>query len=186
MAVPGDAANIKLTVPEDVALARRIAAGAGRVASGFDSHPFGPLDGLRLGAIEIADAPRLHGHSDGDVVLHALCDALLAAAGLGDLGRLFPASDPVASGVESRTLLVAVIERLAGAGLRPMAADITILAGRPRLGAARLEAMRHRLAGELGLHPSAVSVKAASGNLSGAEGAGNAISASCLVTVGPT
>ena len=91
---------------------------APRYATGSDSHPFGPGDGLRLGGIEIAGAPRLWGHSDGDAALHAICDALLAARGLGDLGRAFPAGDPATRGIDSRELLRAVVERLAGARAR--------------------------------------------------------------------
>ncbi|MFV2063106.1 MAG: 2-C-methyl-D-erythritol 4-phosphate cytidylyltransferase, partial [Chloroflexota bacterium] len=104
--VPGDAANMKVTLPEDLVLARRMAhEGAGqRVALGADSHPFGPEDGLRLGGLLMAAAPRLYGHSDGDVVLHALCDALLAAAGMGDLGRLFPPGQQATHGIDSREL----------------------------------------------------------------------------------
>jgi 2-C-methyl-D-erythritol 4-phosphate cytidylyltransferase/2-C-methyl-D-erythritol 2,4-cyclodiphosphate synthase len=183
--VPGDAANMKVTVPEDLELARRLA-GEGRrerVAHGFDSHPFGPADGLQLGGLLIEGAPRLHGHSDGDVVLHALCDGLLAAAGLGDLGRLFPSGEASTRGIESGELVAEVIERLAAAGLEPTTADLTITAARPRLGGSRLDAMAERIAGMLGIQPGRVSVKATSGNLAGDEGAGRVISATCLVGV---
>ena len=123
-AVPGEATNLKVTHPDDVTLARSIAAARGghagpRYATGSDSHPFGPGDGLRLGGIEIPAAPRLWGHSDGDAALHAICDALLAGAGLGDLGRAFPAGDPATRGIDSRELLAAVVARLASAGMAP-------------------------------------------------------------------
>ena len=183
--VEGEVANIKVTLPEDLALARRLA-GAGRgqrVALGWDSHPFGPGDGLRLGGLRIDDVPQLHGHSDGDVVLHALCDGLLAAAGLGDLGRLFPSGERATRGIDSRALVADVLSRVERAGLVADSIDVTILGARPRLGGHRLDAMAAVLASLTGLAPGRVSVKAASGNLAGDEGAGRALSASCLVSV---
>jgi 2-C-methyl-D-erythritol 4-phosphate cytidylyltransferase / 2-C-methyl-D-erythritol 2,4-cyclodiphosphate synthase len=184
-AVPGDPANVKVTRPEDLDLVRRLAAGAHapRSATGWDSHPFGPQDGLRLGGVEMPEAPRLHGHSDGDVVLHALCDGLLGAAGLGDLGRLFPSGDPRTRDADSRALLASVVDRVGQAGWRPSSADVTIVGARPRLGGARLERMRASIADGLGLAIEAVSVKASTGNLGGAEGAGRVVTASCLVSV---
>ena len=113
--VPGETTNLKVTMADDLALARAIADGAAprvRYAGGSDSHPFGPADGLRLGGIGIDEAPRLAGHSDGDVALHAICDALLAASGRGDLGRLFPAGDPATRGIDSRDLLREVVEQM--------------------------------------------------------------------------
>ncbi len=183
--VPGDSANIKVTLPEDLALARRLAAAASgqRVTHGSDSHPFGPMDGLRLGGLLIEGAPRLHGHSDGDVVLHALCDALLAACGDGDLGRLFPSGERATRDIDSRELLAEVMTRVAQAGLRVGDADVTILGARPRIGARRLDDMAANIASAVGAEPGRVSVKAATGNLSGDEGAGRVISASCLVSV---
>lgn len=183
--VPGDAINIKVTVPEDLELARRLAGEPrrGRVAQGFDSHPFGPGDGLRLGGLRIDDAPRLHGHSDGDVVLHALCDGLLAASGAGDLGRLFPSGAADTRDIDSRRLLDEVLRRVHDAGLAPMTADVTITGSRPRLGGQRLDAMAERIADLMGIGRGDVSVKAASGNLSGDAGAGRVISATCLVEV---
>jgi 2-C-methyl-D-erythritol 4-phosphate cytidylyltransferase/2-C-methyl-D-erythritol 2,4-cyclodiphosphate synthase len=185
-AVAGEATNLKVTLPDDVRLARAIAradAPFPRFATGYDSHPFGPDDGLRLGGIEIPGAPRLWGHSDGDAALHAICDALLAGAGMGDLGRAFPAGDPATRGIDSRELLAAVVSRLAGAGLAPVSIDLTITGARPKLGGARLDRMRAVIAGVVGLPPGAVSVKAATGNLAGEEGAGRTISASALAGV---
>jgi 2-C-methyl-D-erythritol 2,4-cyclodiphosphate synthase len=185
--VPGEATNMKVTLPEDLALARRMVGDGdiARVAHGSDSHPFGPQDGLRLGGISLDGAPRLYGHSDGDVALHALCDALLAAAGMGDLGRLFPAGDARTRGIDSRALVADVVARLDEARLATQSADVTILAARPRLGAERLDAMAGEMASLLRLPTQRVSVKAATGNLSGDEGAGRAISATCLVSVAP-
>ena len=183
--VPGDSMNIKVTTPEDLALARRLAGnGAGqRVTLGTDSHPFGPGDGLRLGGLLIEGAPRLHGHSDGDVVLHALSDALLAASGGGDLGRLFPSGERATRGIDSRELLPTVMRQVDTAGLVVASVDVTILGARPRLGGQRLDDMAGMVAELVGVDPGQVSVKAATGNLSGDEGAGRVISASCLVSV---
>jgi 2-C-methyl-D-erythritol 4-phosphate cytidylyltransferase/2-C-methyl-D-erythritol 2,4-cyclodiphosphate synthase len=183
--VPGDADNIKVTLPEDVLLARRLAGedAASRVTLGTDSHPFGSGDGLRLGGMHIEGAPQLHGHSDGDVALHALCDALLAASGGGDLGRLYPSGERHTRGVDSRELVLAVRHRFEAAGVLLTGVDLTILGARPRLGAKRLDEMAAVIADLVGLDPARVSVKAATANLSGDEGAGRVISASCLVSV---
>ena len=153
-----------------------------RVGFGTDGHPFGPGEPLRLGGITIDGAPRLHGHSDGDVVLHAVADALLGAAGLGDLGRQFPAGPETPAGIASADLLGAVVARLAGSGYRPSSVDLTIVAGRPRL-AGRLDEMRAAIADLLGLALERVNVKASSGNLEGWEGAGRGISASAVAVV---
>jgi 2-C-methyl-D-erythritol 4-phosphate cytidylyltransferase/2-C-methyl-D-erythritol 2,4-cyclodiphosphate synthase len=183
--VPGDPDNIKVTLPEDLVLARRIAGedSTPRVALGTDSHPFGPGDDLRLGGLLLEGAPRLQGHSDGDAVLHALCDALLAASGGGDLGRLFPSGERHTRGVDSRELVAEVMRRFAASGSVLTGADVTILGARPRLGGRRLDAMAETIAGLTGLDRARVSVKAATANLSGDEGAGRVISASCLVSV---
>ena len=183
--VPGDPANLKVTVPADLARAAGLLAGSARsrrTGIGRDAHPFGPGEPLRLGGLEIPGAPRLHGHSDGDVVLHAVADGLLGAAGLGDLGRLFPPDASTPSGVDSRALLAAVVARLGDVGWRPIGIDLTIVAARPRLGDV-LEAMRASIATLLGLAPDAVSVKASTGNLDGSEGAGRSISTLALATI---
>lgn len=194
--VPGDPSNLKVTTPADLARAAtglsavgsgapaEVAAPATRFGIGHDSHPFGPGSPLHLGGIEIEGAPRLAGHSDGDVALHAIADALLGAAALGDLGRLFPATAATPTGIASRVLLGDVIARLVDAGWRPVAIDLTIVAARPRL-AARLDTMRVAIAGVLGLDIGQVSVKASTGNLDGSEGAGRAISALALATIEP-
>lgn len=186
VAVPGEPENLKVTVPGDVDLAVAILVrrgGTTRIGHGADSHPFGPESGLALGGIVIEGAPRLHGHSDGDSVLHAVADALLGAAGLGDLGRLFPAGDPATRGIASGRLLEAVVAELASAGFRPEAVDIVVISARPRLGAARLEEMRRAIAGLLSIEVGRVGIKASSGNLSGDEGAGRTISATAIATV---
>ena len=188
--VAGEATNIKVTRADDLDRASAVLAarGAGpsepaRVGHGSDIHPFGPHDGLALGGILIPEAPRLHGHSDGDVVLHAIADALLGAARAGDLGRLFPAGDPGTRGIASTELLSAVVSRLAESGWRPATVDVTLVGARPRLGGARLDRMRESIAALLGIDTDAVAVNASTGNLIGAEGRGLAISATAHATV---
>ncbi len=182
-AIPGEAANLKVTLPDDLLRVRAALEPARpRVGFGHDSHGFGTQGGLRLCGVEIAGAPRLAGHSDGDVALHALADALLGAAGMGDLGRLFPSDGRTPRGIASEALLREVVERLRARGLRPASADLVIVGARPRLGA-RLDAMRSAAAALLGLPEGAVSVKASSGNLLGDEGAGRSVSAHALATL---
>jgi 2-C-methyl-D-erythritol 4-phosphate cytidylyltransferase/2-C-methyl-D-erythritol 2,4-cyclodiphosphate synthase len=183
-AIRGEPDNLKVTMPEDLARAASlIEARLGpRIGLGVDRHPFGPGGPLALGGLDIVGAPRLHGHSDGDVALHAIADALLGAARLGDLGKLFPADHRTPRGIASRELLREVVERLAEAGLRPASVDLTVVAGRPRLGL-HLERMRSAIAEILGLDPDRVSVKASTGNLGGDEGAGRAISAQAIALV---
>ena len=183
-AVPGEAANLKITRPDDLALAEARLAGIGLTRTGFgsDRHPFGPGDGLRLGGVEIAGAPRLHGHSDGDAALHAIAGALLGAVALGDLGGLHPADARTPRGIASTDLLASVRDALAAEGWRPMAVDLSIHAGRPWL-ADHLPGMRAAIAALLGLDVAAVSVKASTGNLSGDVGAGRVIEAEAIATV---
>ncbi len=183
-AVPGEAANLKITRQEDLALAEARLAGIGATRTGFgtDRHPFGPGSGLRLGGIEIPDAPRLHSHSDGDAALHAICGALLGAAALGDLGGLHPADPRTPRGIASADLLASVREALATEGWRPLAVDLTIRAARPRL-QEHLPGMRAAIAEVLGVEVGAVSVKGSTGNLSGDAGAGRIIEAEAVATV---
>src|SRR5262249_23633666 len=107
---------------------------------------------------------------------------LLGAAGLGDLGRIFPADDRTPRGIESATLLAEVVARLAAEGSRPASVDVTIVAARPRLGP-RLDAMRDRLAQLLGVDRGSVNIKASTGTLSGFEGAGRGIAARAIATI---
>jgi 2-C-methyl-D-erythritol 4-phosphate cytidylyltransferase/2-C-methyl-D-erythritol 2,4-cyclodiphosphate synthase len=182
--VPGDPANLKVTVLGDLDRVERILGGGTVLRSGIghDSHPFGPGSPLVLGGIEIPNAPRLHGHSDGDVVLHAIADALLGAGGLGDLGRLFPADSRTPRGIASTELLAAVMVRLADAGWRPVSVDLTVIAARPKL-AGWLDVMRAAISKLLGLNETAVNVKASTGNLDGADGAGRSISAMAIAMI---
>jgi 2-C-methyl-D-erythritol 2,4-cyclodiphosphate synthase/2-C-methyl-D-erythritol 4-phosphate cytidylyltransferase len=211
-AISGEATNLKVTVPVDLERARAMLDGGlvpgrpampagssapeaalpaaahravpGRVGLGTDSHPFGPGEPLVLGGLTIDGAPRLAGHSDGDVALHAVADALLGAAGLGDLGRLFPADSRTPVGVDSRVLLGTVADKVRAAGWRPVNLDMTIVASRPRL-AKLLPDMAAAIAAILGMGEGAVNVKASTGNLEGPEGGGRSISASAIVWLAP-
>jgi len=183
--IDGEPGNIKVTLPADLARAAAALHGPGRpmrTGIGHDSHPFGPGTPLVLGGIRIEGAPRLHGHSDGDVALHAVCDALLGGAGLGDLGRMFPAGPATPAGIDSAVLLEDVVGRVEGARLRPASLDLTIVAARPKLGS-WLDAMRDVLAAALGLEATRVNVKASTGNLDGMDGAGRGISALAIVVL---
>jgi 2-C-methyl-D-erythritol 4-phosphate cytidylyltransferase/2-C-methyl-D-erythritol 2,4-cyclodiphosphate synthase len=186
-AIPGDPLNLKVTVPDDLfraaaALAVDPSPTAGvRVGTGRDSHTFGPGNPLALGGIVIDGGPRLHGHSDGDVALHAVADALLGAVGLGDLGRLFPPSATPA-GVSSAELLAEVVARLRAAGHAPSSIDVTIVGSRPRL-AGRLDEMRDAIAAIVGMDADRVDVKASTGNLAGMEGAGRGMSAQAVAVI---
>ena len=183
--IPGDPSNLKVTMPADLARAASLLVADAypvRHGIGQDAHPFGPGRPLMLGGVAIGAAPRLAGHSDGDVVLHAIADGLLGAAGLGDLGRLFPAGPATPVGIASGDLLVEVVARAAAAGWRPRSVDLTIVAARPRL-AGYLEPMRESIAASLGLSLARVNVKASTGNLDGPEGAGRSISTLALVSI---
>ena len=183
-AVPGEAENVKVTEPSDLDLARVIAAGrAGeRIGFGEDSHGFGPEDGLWLGGVLLGGAPRLHGHSDGDVVLHSLATAILAACGLGDLGRVFPPSDSQTIGIASSQMVHEVVRQAEGSGWKVARAQVSVVGARPRLGR-HIDEMRARMAELLSVSTDSIAVTASTGNLNGAEGAGRVISASALVTV---
>jgi len=130
-----------------------------RIGHGFDVHAFGPGDAVMLGGVRIAHDQGLVAHSDGDVVLHALCDALLGAAGLGDIGRHFPDTDPRWRGADSRDLLRRVVALVAADGLRPGNVDVTVLAQAPRI-APHVSAMRDHIAADLGIPAARVNVKA--------------------------
>jgi 2-C-methyl-D-erythritol 4-phosphate cytidylyltransferase/2-C-methyl-D-erythritol 2,4-cyclodiphosphate synthase len=183
--VPGEAANLKVTRADDLDLAEARLGGGTVVRTGFgsDGHAFGPGDGLRLGGVEIANAPRLFGHSDGDAALHAIAGALLGAVALGDLGGLHPADERTPRGIPSTDLLRSVRRHLVDAGWAPRSVDLTIRGARPWIQAS-MPAMRAAIADLLEIEVGAVSVKAATGNLSGDAGAGRTIEAQALATVG--
>jgi 2-C-methyl-D-erythritol 2,4-cyclodiphosphate synthase len=130
-----------------------------RIGQGFDAHAFKQGGRLVLGGVEIPAERSLEAHSDGDVVLHAVCDALLGAAGLGDIGVHFPPNDPAYKGIDSRLLLRESLELVARDGRRVVNVDITIIAQAPRL-APHVEAMRGNIADDLQVDMRRVNVKA--------------------------
>ena len=130
-----------------------------RVGSGIDVHAFGPGDCLVLGGVRIPHSRGIVAHSDGDVLLHALVDALLGAAGLGDLGEHFPDSDPQWRGADSRRFVSAALAMLERRSYRVINADLTLLAQQPRLAPWR-DAIRHAVAEMLGVAEQAVNIKA--------------------------
>ena len=130
-----------------------------RIGHGYDVHAFGEGDHVMLGGVRIANDRGLVAHSDGDVALHALCDALLGAAGLGDIGRHFPDTDQAFSGADSRELLRAVVEQLAAAGWSVGNVDLTVIAQAPRLGPYIAE-MRAFIAEDLRVSQGEVNIKA--------------------------
>jgi 2-C-methyl-D-erythritol 4-phosphate cytidylyltransferase/2-C-methyl-D-erythritol 2,4-cyclodiphosphate synthase len=161
--VPGSPFNIKVTRAEDLELAAAILkmgeSSQMRIGQGVDVHAFGAGDHVVLGGVRIAHAQGIIAHSDGDVVIHALCDALLGAMGDGDIGQHFPDSDPRYRGADSRVFLRVVATRMKSAGLRLVNADITVLAEAPRIGAHR-SAMAANLAQDLQVGAAAINIKA--------------------------
>lgn len=153
-----------------------------RIGQGFDAHAFGAGDHLVLGGVRIPHTAGVDAHSDGDVALHALCDALLGAAALGDLGHFFPSDDARWQGADSLELLRQVMARLARDGWRVHNADVTLVCQAPRL-AAHVPAMRERIAGALGLALDAVSVKATTTDHLGFCGRGEGIAALAVALI---
>ena len=130
-----------------------------RIGHGYDVHAFGEGDAVVLGGVQIPWERGLIAHSDGDVVLHALCDALLGAAGLGDIGRHFPDTDTAFSDADSRTLVRAVVAQLDEAGWTIVNVDLTVIAQTPRL-SEHIDGMRERIAADLRVVVGSVNVKA--------------------------
>jgi 2-C-methyl-D-erythritol 4-phosphate cytidylyltransferase/2-C-methyl-D-erythritol 2,4-cyclodiphosphate synthase len=188
--VEGSTRNLKITQGEDLALAeallgRPVRGGENvmtRVGIGFDVHAFGPGDHVMLGGVRVPHARGIVAHSDGDVILHALCDALLGAAGLGDIGQHFPDTDPKWKGAASRVFLEHVVELLEQKGIRVNNADVTLLAETPRLAPHRA-AIVNALADALRVKTEAVNVKATTLERMGFLGRGEGIAAQAIVTV---
>jgi 2-C-methyl-D-erythritol 4-phosphate cytidylyltransferase/2-C-methyl-D-erythritol 2,4-cyclodiphosphate synthase len=167
--VPGDAANLKLTEPADLVAVRAILAGraapiaavpgAARSGIGFDAHRLVAGRPMRIAGVDFPDQPTgPEGHSDGDAALHALVDALLGAARLGDVGTLFPSSEPAWEGIDSAVLVTAAVDRLREHGWRPVGADIAVAAASPAI-APRRDEMAERIGALLGVPATSVSIK---------------------------
>ena len=182
--VEGDENNAKLTTPEDWARAERQLGSAleSRTGSGFDVHRFGPGDHVTLCGIKVPHEAGLEGHSDADVGLHALTDAILGALGEGDIGHHFPPSDARWRGAPSDIFLRRAAELVAAAGGRIVHVDVTVICERPKVGPHR-RAMVERIAGILGLAPKRVSVKATTTERLGFTGRGEGIAAHAVATV---
>jgi len=154
-----------------------------RIGQGFDVHALVAGRKLVVGGVEIPYEKGLDGHSDADVLLHAICDALLGAAGLGDIGRHFPDSDPAYKGIDSRRLLKEVGAKLGRAGYQVKNIDATIIAQAPRM-APHIAAMAANIAADLGLPPGAVNVKATTTERLGFAGRGEGIAAQAIALIG--
>ncbi len=145
-----------------------------RIGLGIDFHRFAPERALVLGGVAIPHDRGLAGHSDADVLLHAICDALLGAAALGDIGQHFPVGDPAYKGISSLELLRRTVSLLAGAGFIPHQVDAVVVAERPMI-APHVPTMREQIAAALGGEVSMVSVKATTPEGMGALGRGEGI-----------
>ena len=150
-----------------------------RIGQGFDVHAFGDGDHVMLGGVRVAHERGIVAHSDGDVVLHALCDALLGALALGDIGRHFPPSDPQWKGADSRAFLRHCDHLIRDQGWMTGNVDITVICERPKVGP-HAEAMRRVIALDLGIEFDAVSVKATTTETLGFTGRGEGIAAQAV------
>ena len=184
--VPGDPCNLKLTTPDDLS-PLRLYAGEGaltRTGIGYDIHQLTEGRTLMLGGVAIDYPYGLQGHSDADVVLHAICDALLGAAALGDIGQHFPNTDPRWKDAPSLTLLQHVRTLLAQHGWQPLHVDAMVLAEAPKL-APYIPEMRQRIARTLGVLPEQISIKATTNEGMDAVGARRAIACYAVATIYP-
>ena len=186
--VMGNYKNIKITTPDDLILGEAFIKGAANMAdnihvgSGFDVHRLVPDRKLILCGVTIPYTLGLLGHSDADVALHALMDAMLGAAGFGDIGKLFPDTDPAFKDADSMVLLKEVIGKLQEAGWQVNNADVTIIAQKPKLASYR-EAMEKNLSNILHLTEDAINVKATTTEQLGFTGRGEGIASQAVVTI---
>ncbi len=181
--VRGSPFNIKVTRAEDLPMAEAILKAGScrmRIGQGFDVHAFGAGDHVILGGVRIDHPQGVVAHSDGDVVIHALCDALLGALGEGDIGQHFPDTDPRFRGADSRLFLREVARLMSTAGLWLANADITVLAEAPRIAKHRV-AMAANLGADLGVAPRLINIKATTSERLGFIGRGEGLAASATV-----
>ncbi|MGJ3232368.1 MAG: bifunctional 2-C-methyl-D-erythritol 4-phosphate cytidylyltransferase/2-C-methyl-D-erythritol 2,4-cyclodiphosphate synthase [Oceanicaulis sp.] len=189
--VPGEETNFKITWPEDFERAERWLAAEGRApaspalmvtGSGYDVHRLAPGEGVHLCGVFIACPLRLIGHSDADAGLHAITDALLGAAGLGDIGEHFPPTDARWRGADSALFLEHALAISAQAGAVPVHCDVTLICERPKIGPHK-PAMRARVAALLNLPEQRVNIKATTTETLGFTGRGEGLAAEAVVTV---
>jgi len=147
-----------------------------RIGIGYDVHAFGEKRPLKLGGVQVEHEDGLRGHSDADVILHAIIDALLGAAGLGDIGQHFPPDDPSFRGADSLALLRQVVKLLRTVGYSVVNVDATVIAEKPKL-QPYIPGMRQRIASALAIPETSVSVKATTSEGLGALGRGEGIAA---------
>ena len=153
-----------------------------RVGFGYDIHATSPERKLLLGGVEFPEGPGLAGHSDADVICHAAADALLGAAGLGDIGRHFPNTDERYAGVSSLVILQETARILAEAGFGIANVDVTLIAERPKI-APKVDEMRARMGAALGVSPDCLSVKATTAEKQGPAGRGECMEAHAVALV---
>lgn len=180
--VPASRLNLKVTWPEDVVAAEKLMAGETRSGIGVDVHRLVAKRPLILGGVRIPFFKGPDGHSDADLVCHALTDALLGATGGGDIGKRFGVAKPSTKNMRSTEFLRTVVAEAHGRGWRPVNADVTVILQAPKLGSYR-EKMRASLAGILGLSVDRVSVKATTAKRLGAIGSGDAIGCVAILSV---
>lgn len=153
-----------------------------RTGVGYDSHRFAPGGPMRLGGVDVPADVHCAGHSDGDAVCHALTDAVLGAAGLGDIGELYPDTDPAHKGRDSVEMLGAALALVAREGFRVVNVDVTVVAERPKVGPQRA-AMRTQLAAVLGVDERAVGVKGKTNEGMGWIGRGEGLAVVAVATL---
>jgi 2-C-methyl-D-erythritol 4-phosphate cytidylyltransferase/2-C-methyl-D-erythritol 2,4-cyclodiphosphate synthase len=180
--VDGDERNVKITTPDDLAAARGERAAAPRVGTGYDLHRLVEGRALVLAGISVPFERGPLGHSDGDVLCHALTDAVLGAAGAGDIGRHFPNTDPAWKDAPGLDLLARAVAIVRAAGFQPASADVSIILERPKL-SPFVDTMRERVAGVLGVSISAVSIKGKTNEGVDAVGRGEAIAAHAVAVL---
>jgi 2-C-methyl-D-erythritol 4-phosphate cytidylyltransferase/2-C-methyl-D-erythritol 2,4-cyclodiphosphate synthase len=180
--VEGDERNVKITTPADLAGARARLSGGSRVGTGYDLHRLVPGRALILAGVTVPFERGPLGHSDGDVVCHALVDAIFGAAGAGDIGQHFPNTDPAWKDAAGLDLLARGVAIVLSRGWRVSNADVTVVLERPRL-APHLPAIRERLAAALGVPADRVSVKGKTNEGVDAVGRGEAIAAHAVVAL---
>ena len=183
----GDYRNIKITTQSDIPVARAIASAEGTGRSqhygiGFDGHKLVEGGPLKLGGVEVEFGMHLQGHSDGDVLMHAVASAILGAAGLGDLGGNFPSSDPTFAGADSALFIRKAVRRAASLGWHVEHLDATVIAQRPRL-AKHVPKFETNIALAMGTEEERINVKVTSTDEVGAIGSGEGIAAQAIVTL---
>lgn len=153
-----------------------------RIGQGFDAHRFQEGRRLVLGGVDVPYERGMEAHSDGDVVIHAVCDALLGAVALGDIGKHFPDTDPTIKGIDSRVMLRHIVSLLQQRGLRVGNVDATIIAQAPKV-APYIQAMRENLANDMRVELDSVNVKATTTEKMGFTGRGEGIAALAVASV---